>query len=204
MPNVTMSRQTTLRGRPLQDAVGAMVSELGRQSPYSMIGVSSRWEDGARLFISAGNHMSGIIEIRDGSPSNVTAQVNLLSTLAQGQRARVESDMARLADRYLAASTASAPSAPQSAPRAPSAPRSAPRASVEDVLSTVTSTAEQVQHVVAGVAPGARPAAPTYSYRQDAPQSPPAWWRSPWVPIAAVGVAGALALVWVRKAGAPP
>lgn len=112
MSTVTMSRQTSLSGRDLQNAVQAMVGQMAGMNPYRMLGVDRNWEGGSRLVLRAGNHMTGAITLQSGNPSTVTAQINLLSGLAQGQRSRVEQDMAALAAQHLGgAAAAQAPAA---------------------------------------------------------------------------------------------
>lgn len=102
MPDISLTRQTQLRGRPLQDAVASMVHDLSGQSPYNMVEFGWRWTNGAQIALDAPGHMRGTISIRDGSPSTVSIQMDLLSSLARGQRSRVIQDMNAQADRFLA------------------------------------------------------------------------------------------------------
>ena len=118
MPDISLSRQTQLRGRPLQDAVSSMIHDLSGQSPYNMVEFGWRWINGAQIGLDAPGHMSGTVDIRDGSPSTVSVQMDLLSALARGQRARVIRDMNAQADRFL---TGSAPQVDDNLPPPPEA-----------------------------------------------------------------------------------
>jgi hypothetical protein len=69
--------------------------------------------------------MTGAITLQSGNPSTVTAEINLLSTLAEAQRSRIESDMASLAAQHLGGAAAAA-GAPATAP-APAAPTTSQR-----------------------------------------------------------------------------
>jgi len=95
-----------------------MVQQMGGMSPYSMLSLRSEWPSGSRMTLQAGNHMTGAIDLTDGPPSTVTAQINLLSSLAEGQRARVERDMIALAQQHLPA-VAGAEAGPTFPPPAP-------------------------------------------------------------------------------------
>lgn len=126
MSIIQITRQTSLSGRPLQNAVNAMIQQMRGMSPYSMLNVQSSWENGSRLTIRAGSHMTGAVDLRSGPPSTVTAQINLLSSLAEGQRSRVESDMLRLANQHLPLPAGASPDSPTTAP--PPAPEGSPEA----------------------------------------------------------------------------
>jgi hypothetical protein len=127
MSVVQISRQTSLTGRPLQEAINDMIQQMQGMSPYSMLDVRSEWPSGSRLTLRAGNHMTGSVDLTFGPPSTVTAQINLLSSLAQGQRSRVEQDMLALANRHLPLPSGSASSNyPTHAP--PAAPTGTPEA----------------------------------------------------------------------------
>lgn len=108
MPDISMTQQTSLRGAALQNAVNTMVANISRRSPYNLVGLTSRWSSGNQLVLNATGHMSGSIDIRDGTPSTVTVQINLLSSLAQGRRAQVEADMRAEAQRGLGAAVPTA------------------------------------------------------------------------------------------------
>jgi len=116
MPDVTVTRTTNMRGRDLQNAVSAMISELSGQSPYSSVRMTQRWEGGARIILDAPGHMSGAVDIQDGSPSRVTVQLNLLSGMARMMRDRAIRDINALADSRLGGTPAA--SAPAAAPAA--------------------------------------------------------------------------------------
>ena len=112
MSTITMSRQTSLSGAALQNAVDAMVRQMVGRSPYSLLSPRLSWDSGrTRLTLQAGNHMTGVIALQSGNPSTVTAQINLLSGIAESYRSRVESDMQSLASQYLAGTAAAAPAA---------------------------------------------------------------------------------------------
>jgi hypothetical protein len=106
MPDITMTRQSALRGQALQTAIGAMMTAVGRRAPFNTPGVriTSQWEGGTRLTFSGNygtiNLATGAIDIRDGSPSTITAQVNLYSA-ARDRRADVERAMVEESDRHL-------------------------------------------------------------------------------------------------------
>ena len=121
MSIIQITRQTSLSGRPLQNAVNAMIQQMRGMSPYSMLNVQSSWESGSRLTLRAGSHMTGAVDIRSGPPSTVTAQINLLSSLAEGQRSRVQSDMLRLANQHLPLPAGASPDYPTTPPPAPPA-----------------------------------------------------------------------------------
>jgi len=101
MPDIQMTRQTNLRGTALQNAVTTMVQNMSRRSPFNMVTLQSRWESATRMTLSASPHVSGTIDIRDGSPSTVTANVDLLSSTARMYRGTVESAMVEESDRAL-------------------------------------------------------------------------------------------------------
>jgi len=101
MPDITMTRQTSLRGTALQNAINAMVSSMSRRSPFNLVPLQSRWESATRLTLSASPHVSGAIDIRDGNPSTVTAQVNLLSSTARTFRGQIESAMVEESQRNM-------------------------------------------------------------------------------------------------------
>jgi len=117
MPDISLTRNTELRGRALQDAVASMIQDLSGQSPYNMVDFGWRWVNGAQIALDAPRHMSGTVAIRDGNPSTVSVQMNLISGLAQGQRSRVIRDMNAQADRFLAGTAPSQPSTSTEAPR---------------------------------------------------------------------------------------
>ena len=106
MPDITMTRQSALRGQALQTAINSMMTAVGRRAPFNTPGVriTSQWESGTRLtFSGAYGTMSlatGAIDIRDGNPSTITAQVNLYSA-ARNQRAEVERAMVEESERNL-------------------------------------------------------------------------------------------------------
>lgn len=105
MPDITMTRQTSLRGTALQNAVNAMVAAMGRRQPFNMAPIQPRWESGTRLTFTASamgqQQANGSIDIRDGSPSTVTAQVNLLTSLSRGYRSQVEQAMVEESERNM-------------------------------------------------------------------------------------------------------
>lgn len=105
MPDITMTRQTSLRGTQLQAAVNAMVAAMGRRQPFNMAPIQPRWESGTRLTFTASamgqQQANGAIDIRDGNPSTVTAQVNLLTSLSRGYRSQVEQAMVEESERNM-------------------------------------------------------------------------------------------------------
>jgi len=105
MPDITMTRQSALCGQALQNAINSMVTAMGRRQLFSMAPIQPRWESGTRLTFTASamgqQQANGAIDIRDGNPSTVTAQVNLLTSLSRGYRADVERAMVEESDRYL-------------------------------------------------------------------------------------------------------
>lgn len=122
MPDITLTRQTALRGRELQNAVTATVQELAGRSPYSLINLTGRWESGTRMVLSAPNHMSGAADIREGDPSTVTLQLNLLSSLARNARNSAIRDITAAANRHIP-EVGAAPAQPTApTPTAPGAP----------------------------------------------------------------------------------
>lgn len=123
MSDVTVTRTTNLRGSALQNAVAAMINELSGQSPYSTVRMTQRWDGPARIILEAGNHMRGYVDIQDGSPSRVTANIDLLSGMARMYRDRVIRDINAIADSRLGGAPAAAATA---APSAAPAPASAP------------------------------------------------------------------------------
>jgi hypothetical protein len=129
MSVIQISQQTTLTGRELQNAINAMVRQMSGMSPYSMLSLRSEWPSGSRLTLSAGNHMTGAIDLTFGNPSTVTAQINLLSSLAEGQRARVERDMIALANQHLPRPAGASSATPTFAP--PAAPEGTPEAAAQ-------------------------------------------------------------------------
>jgi len=134
MPDVTVTRTTNLRGRDLQTAVQSMVTELAGQSPYSAVNMTQRWEGGSRIILEAGGHMNGAVDIQDGSPSRVTAQINLLSGMARMYRDRVIRDINAIADRRLGGTptaTAAPPAQPTTATPTATAPPTTPRRQVD-------------------------------------------------------------------------
>ena len=126
MSIVQISRQTSLTGRPLQEAINDMIQQMQGMSPYSMLDVRSEWPSSSRLTLRAGNHMTGSVDLTFGPPSTVTAQINLLSATAQGQRSRVEQDMLALANRHLPLPSGASSSTPTHAP--PASPAGTPEA----------------------------------------------------------------------------
>lgn len=106
MPDISLTRNTQLRGRELQDAVSSMIHDLSGRSPYNVVGLSQSWSGGSQINLSASPHMSGTVTLRDGSPSTVTVQMTLISSTAQGMRSRVTQDMNSIADQYLSGSGA--------------------------------------------------------------------------------------------------
>lgn len=107
-----------------------MVRQMQGMSPYSMLNPQASWDSsGTRLTLTAGSHMTGVIAIQSGNPSTVTAQINLLSGLAQAQRSRVERDMAALAAQHLGGTAAAVPAAATSggATPTPSTPSTSSR-----------------------------------------------------------------------------
>ena len=121
MSVIQISQQTSLSGQALTDAITRMVREMTGMSPYRTLGVQSGWANANQMNLRAGDHMTGTVTVRSGPPSTVTLQLNLLSTLAQGQRDSVQRDVLALADRYLplpggvasAQPTFAAPAAPE-------------------------------------------------------------------------------------------
>ena len=113
MPDITMTRQTSLRGVPLQNAVNAMVQAMGRRSPFNMVPIQTNWPSATRLTFSSPGHVSGAIDIVDGSPSTLTAQVTFLSALARNYRGQVESAMVEESQRAMPIVGASAPTQTQ-------------------------------------------------------------------------------------------
>lgn len=105
MPDITMTRQTNIRGTALQNAVNTMMAAVGRRRPFSMTQITQRWESGSRLtFVSTAlgqTQATGAIDIRDGSPSTVVASVNLLTATSRNARGDVESAMVEESDRAL-------------------------------------------------------------------------------------------------------
>jgi len=105
MPDITMTRQTNLRGTALQNAVNTMMAAVGRRRPFSMTQIASRWESGSRLtFVSTAlgqTQATGAIDIRDGSPSTVVASVDLLTATSRNARGDVERAMVEESDRAL-------------------------------------------------------------------------------------------------------
>lgn len=105
MPDITMTRQTNLRGTALQNAVNTMVSNMGRRSPFNIVPLQTRWESATRMVLSGSalgqQQVSGAIDIRDGSPSTVTAQINLLTSTSRGYASQVETAMVEESDRAL-------------------------------------------------------------------------------------------------------
>lgn len=117
MPDITMTRQTNLRGTALQNAVNTMVSNMGRRSPFNIVPLQTRWESATRLVLSGSalgqQQVSGAIDIRDGSPSTVTAQINLLTSTSRGYASQVETAMVEESDRALQPVASSASSSTQ-------------------------------------------------------------------------------------------
>jgi hypothetical protein len=101
MPDISLTRNTQLRGSELQTTVRDMIHDLSGRSPYNVVRLSQSWASPTQITLSASPHMSGTVTLRDGNPSTVTVQMDLLSSLAQGQRSRVIQDMNAIADRYL-------------------------------------------------------------------------------------------------------
>ena len=105
MSDITMTRQTNLRGTALQNAVNTMVSNMGRRSPFNIVPLQTRWESPTRMVLSGSalgqQQVSGAIDIRDGSPSTVTAQINLLTSTSRGYASQVETAMVEESDRAL-------------------------------------------------------------------------------------------------------
>ena len=117
MSVIQISRQTSLTGRPLQDAVLRMVE--GIRPMTSPLTLTVTWEGANRLNLRVSNQMSGVIDLTMGPPSTVTAQVNLLTPTAESMRARIEAEMIRQAGINIP-STGGAGSGPTSpAPAAP-------------------------------------------------------------------------------------
>jgi hypothetical protein len=106
MPDITMTRQSALRGQALQTAINTMMTAVGRRAPFNTPGVriATQWESAARMTFSGNygtiNLATGSIDVRDGNPSTITAQVNLYSA-ARNQQAAVERAMVEESDRYL-------------------------------------------------------------------------------------------------------
>lgn len=128
MPDITLTRRTSLRGRELQNAVTAAIQEVSGQSPYNTVGLTSRWESGTRMVLSAPGHMSGSVDIQDGNPSTVTVQVNLLSGMARMVRNSAIRDITAAANRHIpeAGAAPAQPSAPTSTPAQPTPAAPAP------------------------------------------------------------------------------
>jgi len=105
MSDITMTRQTNLRGTALQNAVGAMVTAMSRRSPFNTTQIVQRWESGSRLtFVATGfgqTQATGAINITEGSPSTVVASVDLLTATSRNARGDVESAMVEESDRAL-------------------------------------------------------------------------------------------------------
>jgi len=128
MSVINLTRQTSLRGRDLQNAVTAAIQEVASRSPYSLLNMRSSWTSGTLMAVSAGRHMSGQVQIQDGDPSTVTITLNLLSSTAQAARNSAIRDITAAADRHVPAVGAPTPTttAPAPTPTTPGEPAPTP------------------------------------------------------------------------------
>lgn len=117
MPDITMTRQTNLRGQALHSAIDTMAQNLSRRSPFDRGQLSTRWESATRMTFTGTAYgqtqANGSVDIRDGSPSTVTVQINLLTPTARLLRSTFESAMVEESDRALQPVAGSAQTAAQ-------------------------------------------------------------------------------------------
>jgi hypothetical protein len=107
-----------------------MMQAVANDRTYRNFGVTTAWASGSRMTIRDrdNQHLSGVIDIQDGSPSTVTAQINLLSPVARLARGTVERDMLRYASQHIPNADAGA-AAPTHMP--PAAPTGTPEAAAQ-------------------------------------------------------------------------
>lgn len=176
MTTVNITRTTNLRGRQLQDAVANMIQELTGRSPYSLVRLSWRWVTGSEIDLSAGNHIRGTVTIQDGSPSRVTARIELMSGLARGQHANIIRDVNALADQRLGGAP-SAPGAPPGEPQEPSsyeAPRERQRREYDPERAAAITTG-----IFGGLTALARGISAGFEQQPAAPGKPPTTVQQP-------------------------
>jgi hypothetical protein len=90
-----------------------MIQELAGRSPYSMVGVVWDWASPTQITFNdrSNQHVRGSVTLRDGNPSTVSVQMDLLSSLARGIRDSAIRDMNALADQHLGGTATAAAAA---------------------------------------------------------------------------------------------
>lgn len=191
MSTVNRTVQTALRGQALHDAVDRMVRGMFGRSPYNMLSPTMNWVSGTQLAVAAGAHMRGTVTLRDGNPSTVVANIELLSSLAEGQRGRVEQDLASAAAQLAPAGGQPGPASTTSTRQAESRGSSADAwTQVTEVVQTASTALPgivgQVRDMIVDTAAAARGEDANVKPGMRAPHAPDVaepipMWQRPWV-----------------------
>jgi len=126
MPDITVTRQTSLQDRDLRERINTAIQALRQRSPYSQYSsqFTSSWDNDNRMSFGVPGLISGTIDVRDGSPSVVTASATL-SGAARLMRSSVQGDVETEMIRYLP-SPGAGPEIPTTASGASTASAPAP------------------------------------------------------------------------------